>query len=241
MRYFFQQQGDKSNRKRYLPSDKDRQGSPVSKRMALSPDRGEKHADRQHSSFPVTRCDNRSYFRVILCSDDLISLSFHRYRLTSVFKFQRGSWSEWREQLWSKICGKLTSLLAVKVVTMTTQVLCCPSGLSAVLCSWGHTEPGHFPRLFSLWMYAHFNNTVIFLKYKDLIFIQLRLYITHSLTFFSVTTLFSKSLNIFFFSVNFTLIRKFEINCTVCVFVGFTAHIFFCYWLVGFAKLHMWF
>lgn len=33
-------QADKGNRKRYLPSDKDRPGSPVSKRMALSPDRG---------------------------------------------------------------------------------------------------------------------------------------------------------------------------------------------------------
>lgn len=40
-----QQQGDKGNRKRYLPSDKDRPGSPLSKRMALSPDRGEKCAD----------------------------------------------------------------------------------------------------------------------------------------------------------------------------------------------------
>lgn len=34
------QQGDKGNRKRYLPSDKDRPGSPLSKRMAMSPDRG---------------------------------------------------------------------------------------------------------------------------------------------------------------------------------------------------------
>lgn len=33
-------QVDKGNRKRYLPSDKDRPGSPASKRMALSPDRG---------------------------------------------------------------------------------------------------------------------------------------------------------------------------------------------------------
>ncbi|XP_042337504.1 zinc finger CCCH domain-containing protein 18-like, partial [Plectropomus leopardus] len=32
--------GDKGSRKRYLPSDKDRPGSPLSKRMALSPDRG---------------------------------------------------------------------------------------------------------------------------------------------------------------------------------------------------------
>ncbi|KAK7891989.1 hypothetical protein WMY93_023952 [Mugilogobius chulae] len=34
------QQADKGNRKRYLPSDKDRPASPASKRMALSPDRG---------------------------------------------------------------------------------------------------------------------------------------------------------------------------------------------------------
>ncbi|XP_033824661.1 zinc finger CCCH domain-containing protein 18 [Periophthalmus magnuspinnatus] len=34
------QQADKGNRKRYLPSDKDRPGSPASKRMVLSPDRG---------------------------------------------------------------------------------------------------------------------------------------------------------------------------------------------------------
>lgn len=34
------QQGDRGNRKRYLPSDKDRLGSPLSKRMAMSPDRG---------------------------------------------------------------------------------------------------------------------------------------------------------------------------------------------------------
>nr|XP_020480229.1 zinc finger CCCH domain-containing protein 18-like [Monopterus albus] len=33
-------QGDKGSRKRYLPSDKDRPGSPLSKRMAMSPDRG---------------------------------------------------------------------------------------------------------------------------------------------------------------------------------------------------------
>ncbi|XP_061628776.1 zinc finger CCCH domain-containing protein 18 isoform X1 [Phyllopteryx taeniolatus] len=33
------QQGDKGNRKRYLPTDKDRPGSPLSKRMAMSPDR----------------------------------------------------------------------------------------------------------------------------------------------------------------------------------------------------------
>ncbi|XP_034734205.1 zinc finger CCCH domain-containing protein 18 isoform X2 [Etheostoma cragini] len=33
-------QGDRGNRKRYLPSDKDRPGSPASKRMAMSPDRG---------------------------------------------------------------------------------------------------------------------------------------------------------------------------------------------------------
>uniref|UniRef100_A0A3Q3VL17 Zinc finger CCCH-type containing 18 n=1 Tax=Mola mola TaxID=94237 RepID=A0A3Q3VL17_MOLML len=35
-------QGDKGNRKRYLPSDKDRQSSPFNKRMAFSPDRREK-------------------------------------------------------------------------------------------------------------------------------------------------------------------------------------------------------
>ncbi|XP_019733738.1 zinc finger CCCH domain-containing protein 18 isoform X4 [Hippocampus comes] len=34
-----QQGGDRGNRKRYLPSDKDRPGSPLSKRMAMSPDR----------------------------------------------------------------------------------------------------------------------------------------------------------------------------------------------------------
>ncbi|MEQ2297643.1 hypothetical protein AMECASPLE_036682 [Ameca splendens] len=34
------QQGDRGSRKRYLPSDKDRPGSPASKRMAMSPDRG---------------------------------------------------------------------------------------------------------------------------------------------------------------------------------------------------------
>lgn len=34
------QQGDRGNRKRYLPSDKERPGSPLSKRMAMSPDRG---------------------------------------------------------------------------------------------------------------------------------------------------------------------------------------------------------
>ncbi|KAF3689276.1 Zinc finger CCCH domain-containing protein 18 [Channa argus] len=33
-------QGDKGNRKRYLPSDKERPSSPIRKRMALSPDRG---------------------------------------------------------------------------------------------------------------------------------------------------------------------------------------------------------
>uniref|UniRef100_A0A3Q2Z2Y0 Zinc finger CCCH-type containing 18 n=1 Tax=Hippocampus comes TaxID=109280 RepID=A0A3Q2Z2Y0_HIPCM len=33
------QGGDRGNRKRYLPSDKDRPGSPLSKRMAMSPDR----------------------------------------------------------------------------------------------------------------------------------------------------------------------------------------------------------
>ncbi|XP_054451919.1 zinc finger CCCH domain-containing protein 18-like isoform X2 [Anoplopoma fimbria] len=33
-------QADKGNRKRYLPADKDRPGSPLSKRMAMSPDRG---------------------------------------------------------------------------------------------------------------------------------------------------------------------------------------------------------
>ncbi|XP_047248663.1 zinc finger CCCH domain-containing protein 18 isoform X5 [Girardinichthys multiradiatus] len=32
--------GDRGSRKRYLPSDKDRPGSPASKRMAMSPDRG---------------------------------------------------------------------------------------------------------------------------------------------------------------------------------------------------------
>lgn len=40
-----QQQADKGNRKRYLPADKDRPGSPLSKRVAMSPDRGEKLAD----------------------------------------------------------------------------------------------------------------------------------------------------------------------------------------------------
>lgn len=35
-----QQQADKSSRKRYLSSDKNRPGSPPSKRMAFSPDRG---------------------------------------------------------------------------------------------------------------------------------------------------------------------------------------------------------
>lgn len=35
-----QQQGDRGNRKRYMPSDKDRPGSPLSKRMAMSPGRG---------------------------------------------------------------------------------------------------------------------------------------------------------------------------------------------------------
>uniref|UniRef100_A0AAQ4QXL8 C3H1-type domain-containing protein n=1 Tax=Gasterosteus aculeatus aculeatus TaxID=481459 RepID=A0AAQ4QXL8_GASAC len=34
------QQADKGNRKRYLPADKDRPGSPLSKRVAMSPDRG---------------------------------------------------------------------------------------------------------------------------------------------------------------------------------------------------------
>lgn len=34
------QQGDRGNRKRYLPSDKERPTSPLSKRMAMSPDRG---------------------------------------------------------------------------------------------------------------------------------------------------------------------------------------------------------
>lgn len=41
----FQQQGDKGNRKRYMPSDKDRPSSPPSKRMTVSPDRGEKCAE----------------------------------------------------------------------------------------------------------------------------------------------------------------------------------------------------
>ncbi|XP_077451742.1 zinc finger CCCH domain-containing protein 18 [Stigmatopora argus] len=44
------QQGDKGSRKRYLPSDKDRiPGSPLSKRMAMSPDRGR---DRRISGRP---------------------------------------------------------------------------------------------------------------------------------------------------------------------------------------------
>ncbi|CAL8293260.1 unnamed protein product [Boreogadus saida] len=34
------QQGDRGNRKRYMPSDKERPGSPLSKRMAMSPGRG---------------------------------------------------------------------------------------------------------------------------------------------------------------------------------------------------------
>ncbi|XP_071059469.1 zinc finger CCCH domain-containing protein 18-like [Pseudochaenichthys georgianus] len=34
------QQGDKGSRKRYLPADKERPGSPPSKRVAMSPDRG---------------------------------------------------------------------------------------------------------------------------------------------------------------------------------------------------------
>uniref|UniRef100_A0A8C6PPT2 Zinc finger CCCH-type containing 18 n=1 Tax=Nothobranchius furzeri TaxID=105023 RepID=A0A8C6PPT2_NOTFU len=34
------QQGDRGNRKRYLPADKDRPSPPLSKRMAMSPDRG---------------------------------------------------------------------------------------------------------------------------------------------------------------------------------------------------------
>uniref|UniRef100_A0A3Q2VPA9 Zinc finger CCCH-type containing 18 n=1 Tax=Haplochromis burtoni TaxID=8153 RepID=A0A3Q2VPA9_HAPBU len=37
-----QQQGDKGNRKRYLPGDKDRPGSPLNKRMAMSPDKRDK-------------------------------------------------------------------------------------------------------------------------------------------------------------------------------------------------------
>lgn len=37
---FREQQGDKGNRKRYMPSDKDRPSSPPSKRMTVSPDRG---------------------------------------------------------------------------------------------------------------------------------------------------------------------------------------------------------
>ncbi|XP_057691907.1 zinc finger CCCH domain-containing protein 18 [Corythoichthys intestinalis] len=43
------QQGDKGSRKRYLPSEKDRPGSPLSKRMAMSPDRAR---DRRISGRP---------------------------------------------------------------------------------------------------------------------------------------------------------------------------------------------
>lgn len=50
-----QQQGDRGSRKRYLPSDKDQPASPASKRMAMSPDRGEGHtwaAPLIHSAAP---------------------------------------------------------------------------------------------------------------------------------------------------------------------------------------------
>ncbi|XP_010766066.1 zinc finger CCCH domain-containing protein 18-like isoform X1 [Notothenia coriiceps] len=40
------QQGDKGSRKRYLPADKERPCSPLSKRMAMSPDRGENQPPR---------------------------------------------------------------------------------------------------------------------------------------------------------------------------------------------------
>ncbi|GAA6101742.1 zinc finger CCCH domain-containing protein 18 isoform X2 [Tachysurus ichikawai] len=45
------QQADRSNRKRYFPADKDRPTSPLSKRMALSPDRGR---DRRPGRSPLS-------------------------------------------------------------------------------------------------------------------------------------------------------------------------------------------
>lgn len=51
---YLQQQGEKGNRKRYLPSDKDRPGSPLSKRMAMSPDRGEEIHLFTQTSFTVS-------------------------------------------------------------------------------------------------------------------------------------------------------------------------------------------
>ncbi|KAG7263695.1 hypothetical protein CRUP_007763 [Coryphaenoides rupestris] len=45
-----QQQGDRGNRKRYMPSDKERPGSPLSKRMAMSPGCGR---DRRMPGRPI--------------------------------------------------------------------------------------------------------------------------------------------------------------------------------------------
>lgn len=62
-------QADKGSRKRYLPSDKDRPGSPLSKRVAMSPDRGRDkrtqgrpHVDRLRSQVPrpmAPQCDRK--------------------------------------------------------------------------------------------------------------------------------------------------------------------------------------
>lgn len=55
------QQGDRGNRKRYLPSDKERPTSPLSKRMAMSPDRG-RTARLTHMGGVVCLFLNECYF-----------------------------------------------------------------------------------------------------------------------------------------------------------------------------------